>query len=169
MPEMLRKGRWDDIWWVDLPDQETRQRILEIHLKKIPAERIKENVWNDLPSLAELNSGVTGAELAAAVNEANRKSFHNDELLNTEQLSASIKSIKPLAAGIRSLENTRKWMKDFARPASPSEGAEVASTSDVYLTAFDASNQFVSSEGPAYDAQLFRTLLRGLLDGDNTN
>lgn len=169
MPEMLRKGRWDDIWWVDLPDHETRQRILEIHLNKIPEERIEENVWKELSSLAELNSGVTGAELAAAVNEANRKSFHNDELLSVEQLSASINSIKPLAAGIRSLENTRKWMKDFARPASPSEGAEVASTSEVYLTALDASNQFVSSGAPADDAQLFRTLLGNLLDSGNMN
>ena len=168
MPEMLRKGRWDDIWWVDLPDEETRKRILEIHLKKIPEERIEENVWNALSDLAKLNSGVTGAELAAAVNEANRKSFHNDELLNVGQLTDSIESIKPLAAGIRSLEDTRKWMKDFARSASPTKGAEVASSSDVYLTAFDASNQFVSSDSSSGDIRLLSELLRRLgNDGSN--
>ena len=36
MPELLRKGRWDDIWWVDLPGQKTRRKIIEIHLRKIP-------------------------------------------------------------------------------------------------------------------------------------
>ena len=168
MPEMLRKGRWDDIWWVDLPDEETRKRILEIHLKKIPEERIEEDVWNALSDLAKLNSGVTGAELASAVNEANRKSFHNDGLLNVAQLTDSIESIKPLAAGIRSLEDTRKWMKDFARSASPAKGAEVASTSDVYLTAFDASNQFVSSDSSSGDIHLLNELLRRLgNDGSN--
>ena len=49
------------------------------------------------------------------------------------------------------------------------QGAEVASTSEVYLTALDASNQFVSSGTPADDAQLFRTLLGNLLDSGNMN
>ena len=151
------------------PDEETRKRILEIHLKKIPEERIEEDVWNALSDLAKLNSGVTGAELAAAVNEANRKSFHNDELLNVGQLTDSIESIKPLAAGIRSLEDTRKWMKDFARSASPTKGAEVASSSDVYLTAFDASNQFVSSNSSSGDIRLLSELLRRRLGNDGSN
>ena len=59
MPEMLRKGRWDDIWWVDLPDQKTRQQILEIHLHKIPSERIEEEVWGMVKTVAELNPGIT--------------------------------------------------------------------------------------------------------------
>jgi SpoVK/Ycf46/Vps4 family AAA+-type ATPase len=143
MPEMLRKGRWDDIWWVDLPDDDTRQKILEIHLKKIPTERIEEAVWGSLSELAKLNSGVTGAELASAVNEANRKSFHEGKSLSFDQLSTSISSIKPLAAGIRGLDYTRRWMKDFARPASNREAATVAATSEVYLSGFDASTQFV--------------------------
>ena len=128
MPEMLRKGRWDDIWWVDLPDEETRKRILEIHLKKIPEDRIEEDVWNALSDLAKLNSGVTGAELAAAVNEANRKSFHNDELLNVGHspiLSSPSNRWQQEFAALR----IRKWMKDFARSASPTKGAEVASSS----------------------------------------
>lgn len=160
MPEMLRKGRWDDIWWVDLPDQETRQRILEIHLRKIPTERIEPDVWNQLDSLSKLNSGVTGAELAAAVNEANRKSFHDGQLLNTSQLEKSIESIKPLAAGIRGLERTRQWMKDFARSASPNKAAEVASSSDVYLAGFDASSQFVSSDPSSNNLQMLAEILR---------
>jgi SpoVK/Ycf46/Vps4 family AAA+-type ATPase len=146
MPEMLRKGRWDDIWWVDLPDQKTRQQILEIHLNKIPNERIEKEVWGILATAAELNPGITGAEIAAAVNEANRISFHQGELLSVKQLTSSIRGIKPLASGIRGLETTRKWMKDFARAASPEEAAKVSKTSEVYLTAFDASQQFRTSE-----------------------
>ena len=146
MPEMLRKGRWDDIWWVDLPDQKTRQQILEIHLHKIPIERIEEEVWGMVKTVAELNPGITGAEIAAAVNEANRISFHRGELLSVKQLTSSIKGIKPLASGIRGLEKTRKWMKDFARAASPDEAAKVSMNSDVYLAAFDASQQFRTSK-----------------------
>ena len=146
MPEMLRKGRWDDIWWVDLPDQNTRQQILDIHLQKIPSERIEQEVWGMVPAISKLNPGITGAEIAAAVNEANRISFHRGELLSVEQLTTSIEGIKPLASGIRGLENTRKWMKDFARAASPEEAAVVSKTSDVYLSAFDASTQFKTSE-----------------------
>jgi SpoVK/Ycf46/Vps4 family AAA+-type ATPase len=146
MPEMLRKGRWDDIWWVDLPDQKTRQQILEIHLHKIPSARIEKEVWGMVTAASELNPGITGAELAAAVNEANRISFHRGELLSAKQLTSSIEEIKPLASGIRGLEKTRKWMKDFARAASPEEAAKVSKTSDVYLAAFDASQQFKTSE-----------------------
>ena len=139
---------------------ETRQRILEIHLRKIPTERIEPDVWNQLDSLSKLNSGVTGAELAAAVNEANRKSFHDGQLLNTSQLEKSIESIKPLAAGIRGLERTRQWMKDFARSASPNKAAEVASSSDVYLAGFDASSQFVSSDPSSNNLQMLAEILR---------
>ena len=114
MPEMLRKGRWDDIWWVDLPDAETRERIIEIHLRKIPEERVEQEVWGELSELAKLNSGVTGAELAAAVNEASRRSYHNKKLISSEELKNSIQSIKPLAAGVKGLDKTRQWMKDFA-------------------------------------------------------
>lgn len=146
MPEMLRKGRWDDIWWVDLPDQDTRERIIEIHLKKIPSDRIEKEVWNQITTFGKLNSGVTGAELAAAVNDANRISFHNGGLLNVEQLTTSINSVKPLASGIRGLEITRKWMKDFARPASPNKAADVDKNSEIYLSGFDASKQFKSSK-----------------------
>ncbi len=142
MPEMLRKGRWDDIWWVDLPDRKTRQQILEIHLHKIPSERIEEGVWEQVTAISKLNPGITGAEIAAAVNEANRISFHQEKLLSVKQLTSSIEELKPLASGIRGLEETRKWMKDFARAASPVPAAKVVKNSDVYLAAFDASKQF---------------------------
>ena len=159
MPEMLRKGRWDDIWWVDLPDEETRKKILQIHLQKIPEHRIESEVWEQLTTLSSLNSGVTGAELAAAVNEANRISFHNDRLVDVNQLTQSITSIKPLAAGIRGLSDTRKWMKDFARPASPKKAAEVESTTDIYLAGLDASSQFIPADSETNEFRILRELL----------
>lgn len=159
MPEMLRKGRWDDIWWVDLPDEETRKKIIQIHLQKIPEHRIESEVWEQLTTLSSLNSGVTGAELAAAVNEANRISFHNDRLVDVDQLTQSITSIKPLAAGIRGLSDTRKWMKDFARPASPKKAAEVESTTDIYLAGLDASSQFIPADSETNEFRILRELL----------
>ena len=146
MPEMLRKGRWDDIWWVDLPDAETRERIIEIHLRKIPEERVEQEVWGELSELAKLNSGVTGAELAAAVNEASRRSYHNKKLISSEELKNSIQSIKPLAAGVKGLDKTRQWMKDLRAPASSKKAATVTSTSEVYLAGLDTSSQFVGND-----------------------
>ena len=137
MPELLRKGRWDDIWWVDLPGQKTRRKIIEIHLRKIPPSRIEEAVWSCIDDLSELNSGITGAEIAAAVNEANRISYHASKTLDIKQLTDSIKSIKPLASGINGLELTRGWMKDFARPASSAQAAKIESSSKYYLSGLD--------------------------------
>jgi ATP-dependent 26S proteasome regulatory subunit len=145
MPEMLRKGRWDDIWWVDLPGKDTRRHIIDIHLGKIPSNRIEKSVWDAIDSFSNLNEGITGAELASAVNEANRLSFHEGKLLNIEQLEKSISSIKPLASGIRGLNMTRQWMKDFARPASSFEPAKIKSKPKYYLSGLDAARNFIPS------------------------
>ena len=154
MPEMLRKGRWDDIWWVDVPDIDTRKKIIEIHLKKIPKERVDDSTWNNLDSIAKLNDGITGAEIAAAVNEASRLAYHQNKTIDTNQLEESIKAIKPLAAGVKGLDQTRSWMKDFARPASAKEAPKVESTSEVYLSGLDASSQFVNTNNVLSDQQL---------------
>ena len=119
MPEMLRKGRWDDIWWVELPGESSREQIIKIHLSRIPSERLGNEVLEKVSELAKLNSGCTGAELAAAVNEANRKAFHDGKRqVSVSDLGDCINEIHPLSSGIPNLSNARAWMKENARLAS---------------------------------------------------
>src|SRR5204863_7956815 len=62
-PELVRKGRFDEIFFVDLPSRENRQDIFQIHLQK----RCLEPTLFDLPSLADAAEGFSGAEIEQAI------------------------------------------------------------------------------------------------------
>jgi SpoVK/Ycf46/Vps4 family AAA+-type ATPase len=110
-PELMRKGRFDEIFFVDLPDVEARARIWQIHL-----ERRKRNAARfDLARLAELTDGFSGAEIEQAVVSALYTAFSRDEELTTEALAQEVALTRPLsvtmAERIRAL---RDWAKDRA-------------------------------------------------------
>jgi SpoVK/Ycf46/Vps4 family AAA+-type ATPase len=134
MPEMLRKGRWDDIWWVELPGELSRFQIIQIHLSRIPSQRLSNGLLETVGDLAKLNSGCTGAELAAAVNEANRKAYHDGERqISYSDLEYCINQIHPLSSGIPNLSEARSWMKENARLASSEETPATAKESTIVL------------------------------------
>jgi len=135
MPEMLRKGRWDDIWWVDLPGEETRAEIIKIHLDAIPKERISDELSSNISSLAKLNQGCSGAELASAINEANRRAFHDkaERQITYEDLKLEIENIHPLASGVTWLEAQRQWMKENAKMAGSEGAPKVSKRSTIFL------------------------------------
>ena len=134
MPEMLRKGRWDDIWWVELPGESSRIQILNIHLSRIPSQRLSDGLLEKVEQLAKLNSGCTGAELAAAVNEANRKAYHDGERQITyADLKYCINEIHPLSSGIPNLSKARAWMKENARLASSEKTPDTEKASTIVL------------------------------------
>ena len=134
MPEMLRKGRWDDIWWVELPGESSRIQILNIHLSRIPSQRLSDGLLEKVEQLAKLNSGCTGAELAAAVNEANRKAYHDGERQITyADLKYCINQIHPLSSGIPNLSKARAWMKENARLASSEKTPDTEKASTIVL------------------------------------
>ena len=148
MPEMLRKGRWDDIWWVELPGESSREQIIKIHLSRIPSERLDNEVLQKVSELAELNGGCTGAELAAAVNEANRKAFHDgNRQMSYSDLESCINEIHPLSSGIANLVNAREWMKENARLASSEETPETVKKSSIVLEV-NTQNGFVTPKSP---------------------
>src|SRR4029453_12540614 len=62
-PELLRKGRFDEIFFVDLPDESVRREILKIPL----AKRKREPANFDLPALAAASDGFSGAEIEQAI------------------------------------------------------------------------------------------------------
>jgi len=92
-PELVRKGRFDEIFFIDLPDVETRAAILRIHLQR---RGLKPDLY-DIDTLARHSSGFSGAELEHAV-VAGLYEAHadNDPLTNAHVLDA-IRSTRPLS------------------------------------------------------------------------
>lgn len=92
-PEFLRKGRFDEIFFVDLPDQKTRKEILKIHLahRNISTEKI------DLDNIALLTDGFSGAELEQVVISALYSSFSKNTSITQQDLEEEVASTKPLS------------------------------------------------------------------------
>lgn len=97
-PEFLRKGRFDELFFVDLPNAEERRRIIEIHLKK-------RNKWNreiDTISLIKETEGYNGADLEAIVKDAIESIFINGKnKLTTQDLLESIKDTKSISKTLK--------------------------------------------------------------------
>lgn len=118
-PELLRKGRFDELFFIDLPSQQERIEILSATLKKynIDPSTIK------LDSVAAACNQFSGAELAALVPDAMFTAFNEDaRALKTSDLMDVVGITSPLAkiAGKR-IEDLRSWSKGRCRPASVSE------------------------------------------------
>jgi SpoVK/Ycf46/Vps4 family AAA+-type ATPase len=97
-PELLRKGRFDELFFVDLPNEAERRKILEIHLRK----RRKWNREIDLAAVIDDTKGFNGADIEAAVKEAIEAAFiAGKEKLATADLLAAVKSIKSISASLK--------------------------------------------------------------------
>ncbi len=114
-PELLRKGRMDEIFFVDLPDLDTRRSIFEIHLKKreLSSKRI------DFEALATACDGFSGAEIEQAVVSALYAGYARSRPLDTEALLKEIHDTRPLsvvmAERVRAL---RDWAAERTVPAN---------------------------------------------------
>jgi ATP-dependent 26S proteasome regulatory subunit len=92
-PELLRKGRFDEIFYVDFPTQNERENIFNIHLKK----RGKFNTQLNTKQLAEKTDGFSGADIEAVVKESIEKAFvDNKAELTTDRLIQVINNTHPL-------------------------------------------------------------------------
>lgn len=118
--EFLRKGRFDELFYVDFPNDEERRRIIEIHLKK----RHKWNKELDIISLVKLTSGYNGADLEAIVKDAIESGFiEGREQLITEDLKSAQKNIKSISSTLeKRIKEIKEAVKDMdLKPASNSE------------------------------------------------
>jgi SpoVK/Ycf46/Vps4 family AAA+-type ATPase len=119
-PELLRKGRVDEIFFVDLPDCQARQEILNIHLRR----RGRGELFSDaeLSRIAKEAKGYTGAELEEAVKEALFRAFDEGRQVELDDVIAAIKDSYPLSKTMQEvIEATRKWAKSRAVQASSRE------------------------------------------------
>lgn len=115
-PELLRKGRFDEIFFVDLPARDERDEIFAIHLKK----RKRDPGKFDLEKLAEASAGYSGAEIEQAVIGSLFSAF-NDGIreLTTEDLLTTINESVPLSITMREgIQRLREWAETRARQAS---------------------------------------------------
>jgi AAA+ superfamily predicted ATPase len=119
-PELLRKGRVDEIFFVDLPVKEDRKEILSIHLKR--RDRLDDFSQAELDELAQACKGFTGAELEEAVKEAMFLAFDEGHQLNKDDILKAIKATSPLSLTMSEMiDSTRQWAKGRAVPASSAE------------------------------------------------
>ncbi|NEO97644.1 MAG: AAA family ATPase [Symploca sp. SIO2E9] len=115
--EFLRKGRFDEIFFVDLPTAEERQQIFSIHLSK----RRREISRFDLEQLAKVSDGFSGAEIEQALIAAMYEAFAQDREFTQLDIIAAIKATQPLSRTMtEQVAALREWARQRARPAAAS-------------------------------------------------
>lgn len=113
-PELIRKGRLDEIFFVDLPDDEIRREIFTIHLNK--RNCLAEDF--DLPQLAAASDGFSGSEIEQAVVAALYSAASLGRALDTAMLLQEISATSPLSVVMREqITQLRLWAKDRTIPA----------------------------------------------------
>jgi AAA+ superfamily predicted ATPase len=114
-PELLRKGRLDEIFYIDLPSEVERREVFVIHLRK----RGRDPAKFDLNQLAKLSDGFSGAEIEEAIVSGLFDAFAAGVDLNTETLVAALGATVPLSKTMsEELTRLRSWAHGRARPAS---------------------------------------------------
>ncbi len=114
-PELLRKGRFDETFFIDLPDEHERRDILAIHLSK----RGREPDRFDLEALARQTDHFSGAELEQGVIAGMYRAFAESREVTGEDIGKELEQIVPLYETFEErIKALRQWAKTRARPAS---------------------------------------------------
>jgi len=114
-PEVLRKGRFDQIFFVTLPNPQERKSIFSIHLKRNGVELSLVN----LDMLVKVTEGFNGAEIEQAVNGAMIEAFNAKHPLNEHDIVISAGNIVPLSITMREeIGRMERWAYNRAIPAS---------------------------------------------------
>jgi AAA+ superfamily predicted ATPase len=121
-PELLRKGRFDEIFFLDLPTQAERAEIFAVHLHK----RKRLPVDFDVARLAAESAGYVGAEIEQAIIDAMYIGFNGGREFTTDDISAALSRQVPLSVSQREvIESLRSWLTEGrAQSASFSETTE---------------------------------------------
>ncbi len=118
--EMIRKGRFDEVFFIDLPNEEERVEIFRIHLQKrgIDPDALEVN------RLRRITQGWTGAEIEQTVVSALTNVRLENKTMSFEELHRAALNVIPLSKTMREqVDHIRSWAYDRAVRASPREGA----------------------------------------------
>jgi AAA+ superfamily predicted ATPase len=144
-PELLRKGRFDELFFVDLPGFEDRKDILSIHLKA----KDKDPDRFDLEMLAQKAQGFSGAEIEEAIHEGMFTAFDDGTELADEHIATALEETVPLARTMaEDIKQLREWAEVRARPASGGEpGRLPESSSETPRLKQERQSIFLDDEG----------------------
>ncbi|MBI3549566.1 MAG: AAA family ATPase [Elusimicrobia bacterium] len=122
-PELLRKGRLDEIFFVDLPSAQERALIFDIHIRAKKRDPSK----FDVAELARLSDGFSGSEIEQAVTASLYDAFNKGRDIANADLADAVKAMIPLSRTMKEeIEDLRAWASTRARPASVVGGNGVA-------------------------------------------
>jgi ATP-dependent 26S proteasome regulatory subunit len=114
-PELVRKGRFDEIFFVDLPNLHERREIFTIHLRK----RGRDPEAFDPAGLAKLGEGFSGSEIEQCLISAMYEAFTAGRELTSEDIRRALSDTVPLSETLEEkIQELRDWAKNRARPAS---------------------------------------------------
>lgn len=118
-PEMLRKGRFDEIFFVDLPDALEREAIAAIHLRK----RHRDPALFDLKKIASATKGFSGAEIEQLIVAGLFVAFDAGREVTTDDLLQEADAAVPLSVTMsEDISELRSWAEMRTRPASKRKG-----------------------------------------------
>lgn len=108
-PELLRRGRFDEIFFLDLPTTQERREILAVHLRK--RQRLPQDY--DLEALARASEGFVGAELEQAVLDAMYTGFNAQREFTTQDVLSALKRLIPMSMSQReTVCKLRAWLAE---------------------------------------------------------
>ena len=124
-PELLRKGRFDEIFYVGFPTKKERKKIIEIHLVKAKQDASQ----FDIEDLAKECRDYAGADIENAIFDAVKKAFiGNDKILTQDLLLEAIRKTTPLRKTLKDKvgEYEKKFDELYLSPASENDGLNIA-------------------------------------------
>jgi len=116
-PELIRKGRFDEVFFIDLPGPDVRQVIFQVHLKK----RKQDVAKIDLPKLVAASEGFSGAEIEQVVISALHRALslcagRPPVTATTQLLLAALSETRPLSVTMAEKVNElREWASETLR------------------------------------------------------
>jgi ATP-dependent 26S proteasome regulatory subunit len=115
-PELLRKGRFDEIFFIDLPNASEREEIIKVQIKRFK----RDPAAFDVTALSKLSEGFTGSDLEGVITAALEESFLDGEREpTTDDIADQIGKTLPLSTTMKErIEALRSWAKSRAMPAS---------------------------------------------------
>jgi ATP-dependent 26S proteasome regulatory subunit len=108
-PELLRKGRFDEVFFLDLPTLKERQEIFAVHLAK--RRRLPQDF--DLDRLVQVSQGYVGAEIEQAIVDAMYVGFNANREFTTEDIVQALRRLVPLSVTAReTINQLREWLRE---------------------------------------------------------
>ncbi|MBV9493742.1 MAG: AAA family ATPase [Acidobacteria bacterium] len=116
-PELFRRGRFDELFFVDLPTAPERREIITLYLQKHLLRKFEDALVDDL---VELSEGFAGSDLQAAVAEAARDAvLKGDDAIDADYLRRVFRNVVPLSkTNPEAIDGIRAWGRERAVPAS---------------------------------------------------